>query len=165
MKRLLVLRHAKSSWKHEVEDHDRPLNKRGERDAPRMGRLLAAEGLPPGLVLCSTAVRARTTAGLVLEGAGVECELRLDPELYLASPGTIVERLCKVPDPHDTVLVVGHNPGMAELVQGLTGEEVSMPTAALAAIDCGCASWAELMIPGAGRLLRHWIPRELPAES
>ena len=87
MKTLLILRHAKSDWETpDVADHDRPLNGRGKRDAPRMGRLLRDENLVPDLIISSTAKRARKTAKLVAEASGYEGEIRLAETLYLAGP-------------------------------------------------------------------------------
>lgn len=162
MKRLLILRHAKSSWKHpDLRDHDRPLNKRGKRDAPRMGRLMREEGLMPELAFCSTARRARVTLKRALKEGGIDCEVRLDPDLYLATPADIVELLRDTPEPSSRVLVVGHNPGMEDLVQALTGQEVTFPTAALAVVDCDCATWTDLAMTGNESLVRLWKPREL----
>ena len=77
MKTLLILRHAKSSWRDtSLDDHDRPLNERGRRDAPRRGQLLLEESLLPDLILCSTAARARRTAEIVVEASGAKCEMR-----------------------------------------------------------------------------------------
>lgn len=162
MKRLLVLRHAKSSWKnHDLRDHDRPLNKRGTRDAPRMGRLMREEGLAPEWAFGSTATRARVTLDLALEQSGASCEAHRVAELYLATPPDIVEVLRETPEAHSRVLVVGHNPGMEDLVQGLTGEEVTFPTAALAVIDCEIEKWTDLALTGVETLVRLWRPREL----
>jgi phosphohistidine phosphatase len=162
MKRLLVLRHAKSSWKdRDLRDHDRPLNKRGKRDAPRMGRLLRNEGLSPEWAFSSTATRARVTLDLALEQSGATCEAARVAELYLAAPADIVDVLRTTPDPVSRALVVGHNPGMEDLVQGLTGEEVVFPTAALAVIDCEIENWADLALTGVETLVRLWKPREL----
>ena len=92
MKRLLVLRHAKSSWKHhDLKDHDRPLNKRGMRDAPRMGRLMREEGVVPEWAFSSTATRARVTLDHALEESGASCEPHRVADLYLAAPADIVE--------------------------------------------------------------------------
>lgn len=166
MKRLLVLRHAKSSWKdHDLRDHDRPLNKRGKRDAPRMGRLMREEGLAPEWACSSTATRARRTADLALEESGATCEVVRLEGLYLAAPADIVDVLRQAPDSVSRVLVVAHNPGMEDLVQGLTGEEVVFPTAALAVIDCEIDRWAELALNGVETLVRLWKPRELPGDG
>ncbi len=165
MSTLFVLRHAKSSWKNpDLADHDRPLNKRGKRDAPRMGRLMREEGLLPQLALSSTAKRARLTLDQALEAARHQCEVHLTPRLYLAGPEQIVEVLRGLPGQFERVLVVGHNPGLEELVGELTGEDVILPTAALAVVDCASQAWGELRLSGEAQLVRLWQPRELPAD-
>ena len=160
-----MLRHAKSSWQDEsLPDHDRPLNPRGERDAPRIGRLLREEDLLPEMALCSTAARARSTLELALEAAAWRCELRFSPALYAASPEEILAVLAEAPARVARTLVVGHNPGLEQLVRELTGEAVTLPTAALAALDCDCATWSRLGATGTGiRLARLWKPKELRA--
>ena len=162
MKTLLVLRHAKSSWREsELADHDRPLNKRGKRDAPRMGELIRADGLLPDLVLTSSARRALTTAELVAEASGYDGEIQVSRDLYAAGPEEFIEALCALPDALDTVLVVGHNPGLEELVETLTEEAPAMPTAALAQITLDIERWADLEKEGAGKLVNLWLPRTL----
>ena len=156
MKTLLVLRHAKSSWREsELADHDRPLNKRGKRDAPRMGELIRADGLLPDLVLTSSARRALTTAELVAEASGYDGEIQVSRDLYAAGPEEFIEALCALPDALDTVLVVGHNPGLEELVETLTEEAPAMPTAALAQITLDIERWADLEKEGAGKLVNQ----------
>lgn len=180
MKRLLLMRHAKSDWTDAVlEDHDRPLNDRGRRDAPRMGRLLAAEGLVPDLVVCSTAVRARQTLEGLAAGGGLgEAAVVHEASLYLASPGTILAvARAAVGDAGaagdaggepERVLLIGHNPGMEELASRLAGRFVRFPTATLAVCDLATIDWADL---DAGRgvarvtAVRAFRPKELPAES
>lgn len=161
MKTMLVLRHAKSSWNHaELADHDRPLNKRGMRAAPRMGRLLIEQDLAPDLILCSTAVRARTTAELVAD----ECDSRppIDylPSLYGAEPHAYLEAAGEADREAKIVMVVGHNPGIELLVAAVTGVRERMPTAAVAHIEFDVDSWEE--VPDArGRLVSVWRPKEL----
>ncbi len=163
MRRLLVLRHAKSSWKdHDQDDHDRPLNKRGKRDAPRIGRLLLAETLVPDLVFCSTARRARRTAELVTAACGFDGELALEQGLYLATVPQLIAHAQSC-EGEELLLLVGHNPGMQELVGALTGNQVRMPTAALALIELEIDDWSELD-PGTGRLVEFWCPKALPPE-
>jgi len=166
MKRLLILRHAKSSWKKpDQEDHERPLNKRGECDAPRMGRVLRANGVLPQLAISSTAKRARATLKRLLEAANATCEVRFAPELYMAGPREIIDLLRKLPDRYPRVMVVGHNPGLEELVEQLTGEAIELPTAALALIDCKCRQWRDLDLQGTASLVQLWKPKELPDEA
>ena len=162
MKTLLLLRHAKSSRDEiAVADHDRPLNKRGRRDAPRMGRLLREEGIVPDLVLCSTAERARETARAVAEASGFSGETRLERTLYLAGPSRILATLQGLPPEVKTAMVVGHNPGLEELLGLLTGEEERFPTAALARIALPLKTWKDLDPRVRGKLMSLWRPKEV----
>lgn len=165
MKTLLILRHAKSSWKAAgLEDHDRPLNKRGRNDAPRMGTLVASLDVAPQRILSSTAVRTRETTRLVTDQFGFDVDVRFEDALYLASAGDIVTtiRASAEADPTvDVLMVVGHNPGSEQLVRRLTGEEETMPTAALARIELPIASWDELRLTTPGRLMGLWRPKAL----
>jgi phosphohistidine phosphatase len=161
MKKLLVLRHAKSSWKKAaLEDHDRPLSKRGKRDATCMGQLLGRQGLNPRLAISSPAKRAHTTLERVIEAADLTCEMRLAPELYMAGPCEIIGLLRQLPDRYAHVMIVGHNPGLEELVQQLTGETLILPTAALVLIDCRCRHWRDLGCGGRDLLVQVWRPKD-----
>ena len=162
MKTLLILRHAKSSWEHsELTDHDRPLNKRGKRDAPRMGKLLRVQGLVPDLIISSTAKRARSTAKIVARKSGYKEEVELTSAFYLASPREYISVLRMLSDDYGRVMVVGHNPGMEELVEKLTGEPEIMTTAALAHVLLPIDQWSQLGEETAGELVHLWHPREL----
>jgi len=161
MKLLSILRHAKSSWKESgLDDHDRPLNKRGHRDAPRMGRLLREKGLLPGVILSSTARRARETALHVSREAGFPGEVRFSRRLYLAGPDAYLEVLGQLPGDVGHALVIGHNPGLEQLLAALVGEAHELPTAALAVVELPPESWAGLQA-GGGRLRQLWRPRDL----
>jgi len=163
MKTLLVLRHAKSSWGDPgLEDHERPLNKRGKKTAPRMGKLLREEGLVPDLVVSSTAVRAKTTTEAVLEKAKYKGKTRYDERLYPGGPSAILEVLREIEaDGVDCVLIVGHNPGQEELIRALTGREEAFPTAALARIELPIEKWKDLDSTVVGTLTKIWRPKEL----
>ena len=155
------MRHAKSSWNEEsLPDHDRPLNKRGKRDAPRMARLLEEQGLVPDRILSSTALRAQSTAKLVAEHAGRSEAMELRPELYHADPAAIIAVLQELEDADALVLVVGHNPGLEKLLEVLTGEAEHLPTAAIAWIEAPIAHWRDLGNTPA-RLIELWRPKEL----
>jgi len=163
MKTLLVLRHAKSSW-HDpaLDDHRRPLNKRGQQDAPRMGELVREHQLTPDVIISSDAVRARLTAEAVAEAARYTSEILLDPRLYIASPASIVAVLRTVRETNAaTVMIVGHNPGLEELVAQLTGEQQDLPTAALAQIVLPIDRWRDLKVSTRGTLVGLWRPKEL----
>ena len=162
MKTLLVLRHAKSSWSDSaLADHDRPLNHRGERDAPRIGNLVRQQRLTPDLIISSDAVRARLTAEAVAEAAGYAGEIRLEPILYGAAPDDIVVALRTAEPEVETVMVVGHNPGLEALVGQLTGERPDLPTAALAQIDLPIDRWRDLNETTRGTLVELWRAKEL----
>jgi len=162
MKTLLIMRHAKSSWKQEGQpDHDRPLNDRGKRDAPRMGHLLAEEGILPDRILCSSAKRARKTAAAVAEVLKCEDRLELHDDLYSAAPALYVKLLRELPEDVNTVLIVGHDPAMTEFASELSGNFTEMPTAAIACFTIPIAYWKALS-PGIKCELRgHWLPRNL----
>ena len=162
MKTLLVLRHAKSSWKEDsLPDRERPLNKRGREDAPKMGALLRKQDLLPDLVLSSPARRARSTAELVIEESGYDGEVEFRETLYSFESGSYLKALSELADTCQRVLVVGHNPAMEELVEALTGEYLPMPTAALAQIELPIEHWSELAKRRSGRLVNLWRPKEL----
>ena len=162
MKTLLILRHAKSSWKNPtLADHDRPLNKRGKRDAPRMGELLRDEGLVPDLILCSTAKRAQLTAEVVAEYCGYEGEVQLCREFYPGAPEDYIEALRAVSSDHDQVMVIGHNPGLEALLADLTDEYERLPTAALALVTMPIEDWPQLTAYTEGKLANRWYPRQL----
>ena len=157
MKTLLLLRHAKSSWKiPDQPDFERPLNGRGERAAPLMGRHLREQQIEPALVLSSPAERARQTAALFVAAAGLDCEVRYDERIYEASALRLLEVVAQADESADTVLLVGHNPGLEELLLVLTGMPRLMPTAALARIDLDVDSWADVK-EQTGRL--DWLVR------
>jgi len=160
MKTLLVLRHAKSSWNDPaLDDQERPLNKRGRRDAPRMGELVRECGLIPDVIISSDAVRARLTAEAVAEAARYAGEILLDPRLYLACPADILSLLTTVRENAGTVMIVGHNPGLETLVEQLTGERQDLPTAALAQIHLPIDQWRDLDGSTRGTLADVWRPK------
>ena len=144
MKQLILFRHAKSSWDDDVDDIDRPLAPRGERDAPRMGKRLKARHARPDLIVASHARRAQQTAELVGRALGMGPKrLATDEALYLASPDAILGVVAGLDDAHSGVLLVGHNPGLTELVNRLLprlGLE-NLPTSGVVAIDFATTSW------------------------
>ncbi len=161
MKTLLLLRHAKSSWKDtSVKDFDRPLNQRGLKAAPAIGRLMRKRKLQPELVLSSPAERARQTTQLVLEAAGLKTEVRYDERIYEASAARLFEIVSQIDEEAGMVMMVGHNPGFEELLEALTGEARSLSTAALACIELDIERWNKVK---AGENQLAWLvrPKEL----
>jgi len=159
-RRIYLLRHAKSSWKeHGLADHDRPLAGRGRRAAKAMRRHLKHEGIDPDLVLCSTATRARETLEGV-EPAFGRGAVKVERELYGAGAGVLLARLQAVPKRVRSVMVIGHNPGMEDLVALLAHGVPKFPTGALATLTFTGAGWAEL--DGGGAELVGFVrPRDL----
>ena len=162
MKTLLILRHAKSSWGNaSLSDFERPLNKRGKYDAPRMGKLLRQEDLIPDLIVSSAANRALTTARLVADEVDCPQPVVATRDFYHASPDEYIAYLQGVPDENQSVMVVGHNPGMEELVTQLGGGYEVMPTAALAQFELDIASWQDFDAVTVGELMGIWRPKEI----
>ena len=163
MKILLLMRHAKSDWKKSgLTDFERPLNKRGRHAAPKMGRFLRAQGLTPDLLLASSAERARQTAEAVTGAGEFDVELTLRRDLYLATWGEYLDALERLPEDVECVLVVGHNPGLEELVESLTGATEFLPTAAVAHVTLSIDRWKDIRSGEQGRLEAVWRAKELP---
>lgn len=157
------MRHAKSSRDDlSLEDHDRPLNERGEKDAPRMGELLRIEKLTPQVILSSPARRARDTAVAAAKTSKFKGEIELVPGFYAASPDAFWQALSGLPDSVERVMLVGHNPDLEELVHNLTRETVAMPTAAVAWIELPLEHWGDFEPGLTGKLVKVWRPKELP---
>ena len=162
MKQLFILRHAKSDWSDpQIADRDRPLNKRGKRDAPRMGRLLCENRLVPDVVLSSPAKRAMSTAEAVLQAAHYTCKIRRLDSLYMAGTEAYLNALGGLPERVTAVMVVGHNPGLEDFLSLLTDSSVMLPTAALAQVELPIDAWRELNSGTRGRLIGLWRPRDL----
>ena len=162
MKTILILRHAKSSWDNlQLSDHDRPLKKRGKRDAPRMGKLLLDEGLLPQLIISSSAKRALSTAELVANACDYSGEILTTRSFYHADPETYLSYLNKTDNDLQIVMIVGHNPGIEDLVSTFTGHYERMPTAALAQIELLIDSWLQLDSTTPAELVNLWRPKEL----
>jgi phosphohistidine phosphatase len=161
MKTLLLLRHAKSSWKDaSLDDFDRPLNGRGLKAAPQMGKFMRKQKVEPDLLLSSPAERARRTAALIVEAAKLTAPLRYDDRIYEASVTRLLEVVSQIEEVANVVLLVGHNPGLEGLLEYLTGEPERMPTAALAQISLDIEKWSKVR-ERSGRL--EWLvkPKEL----
>ncbi|CAM5625132.1 SixA phosphatase family protein [Streptomyces purpurascens] len=167
LRRLVVLRHAKSAWPVDVADHERPLAPRGRRDAPAAGRALAEADCLPDLALCSTAVRARRTWDLAAGQWGTPPPVTHDRRLYAAGPSGLLAVVHEVPAEVETLLLIGHNPGLEELVVALAADglddtlervRTKFPTSAIAVLSWRGATWRSLT-PGTALLTSVIVPR------
>lgn len=144
-----VLRHAKSGWSDPgLADHDRPLSGRGRRSATEVAASFAADQLEPQLVLCSSAERARQTLAPIRDVLPADTPILIEGGLYLATADALLDRVRSLDDGVGSVLVVGHNPGLQDLVNTLAGPAVpgpaELPTAALVTIPVKAARWTHL---------------------
>jgi phosphohistidine phosphatase len=167
VKQLFLLRHAKSSWDDaELIDHDRPLAPRGRRAMRLIAEHLAREGVTPALVLCSSARRARETLERIAPALGDALPVQIERELYAASDGRLLERLRRVEDGVESVMLIGHNPGVEQLALSLAGggQDLAVlsgkyPTGALATLEFS-GRWGNLR-PGSADLTDFITPKRL----
>ena len=146
--RLTLFRHAKSSWTNPgLADHDRPLSKRGERDAPMMGARLAARGARPSAILSSTAERALTTAGRIADALDYPLDdIRSNRRLYFAGTRQILQFIMELPAEWPDIIVVGHNPGFTDLANLLVPDLRldNLPTAGYVAMEFPVPGWSDI---------------------
>lgn len=157
---LLLMRHAKSDWEQGVSDFNRPLNERGEAAAEKMGRLLRKENLLPDFILCSAAQRTRETAEGLIEEADYEGKAFYSNQLYLCDIPDFIATLKKYGATHQRVMVIAHNPGTADFIHHLTGEQKQVTTANIAHIELNLHAWADFDTTTRGTLKGFWRPRE-----
>jgi len=149
MKTLFLLRHAKSSWKDKaLPDFERPLNSRGRKASETISVLLKQETISPDLILSSCALRARETIEIIVRSTRLRSELRFDERIYEASATRLIEVVTQIEKNVRSALIVGHNPGMEELLSALTAQTETMPTTALAKITFKTANWNNLVKGG-----------------
>jgi phosphohistidine phosphatase len=170
MKRLALLRHAKSSWDHaDLADVDRPLNERGWKSARRMGREWNRRGIHFDLVLASPAARVRETLDGVREHFSFDAEIRFEPAIYMADTARLLELVRAIGNSIETVLLVGHNPGLERLLFTLSCDDQlglrkriasKFPTAAFALIEMPASDWAEIDL-GTGEIVQLILAKEL----
>ena len=147
MKTLVIVRHAKSSWDQPVlSDHDRPLKKRGYKDAPLMGAVLTDWGPPVDRVLSSSAVRALETAEIIVQEMGLPLdEIQIEEDLYHASSSEILDIIEEQEDELDGLMLFGHNPGMTDLVNRLSDLDLyNLPTSGVVMLQYEKESWNEI---------------------
>ena len=173
MLRLMLLRHAKAEPGAAMADHQRALNALGIQQAQALGRYMAVEGLVPDLILASDALRTHQTAQEILLLAGGDAPLKLDLALYVAHPRTLLEAVHATPASVRALLLVGHNPGLAELADALTGYgdryaaarmRQKYPPSGLCVLDFDMETWQEIAIK-TGRLDRYIVPADIGVDA
>lgn len=147
MKKLILVRHAKSSWDDpSLPDHDRPLNDRGKRDAPKMGERLAKRSVVPDLILSSSAVRALTTAQIIAEKIGYDRKaIVVDRRIYGAQVSSLLYLIQELDDKYDKVMLFGHNPELAELAHRFSDDIEDMPTCAVVELTFDVKRWVDVV--------------------
>lgn len=171
MKRLTLLRHAKSDWDDPVaRDFDRPLNRRGEKAAVLIGQFARTRKMQFDMLVASPAVRVKQTLDHFLEAFGGSIDPHWDRRIYLASAPTLMDVIRELPENVDSVIMAGHNPGLEELILELVPDdgasplredvEVKFPTASLAVLDLAVEQWSEVR-PDSATLVSFTRPRDL----
>ena len=159
-KRLLLMRHAKSSWSEPgLADYDRPLNSRGKRDARRAGTEILNRECAPELIVASSAKRTVTTAKRIAKTCGFDGSIWTTRDLYLAPFDAYSSAIAESPQGIQTMLLIGHNPTVAQWLEQLTGEMHPVPTATIASIMMHLDHWSEMMSDTVGTLEWIWFPK------
>ena len=162
MKTLYLARHAKSSWKYpKLDDFERPLNKRGRRDAPFMGGILKKLGVKPDLLISSPANRASTTARIIADKIDYPLEaIHYSERIYGSSANTLIDLVEHLADDVQQAMLVGHNPGLTDLANYLGDYPTSnIPTSGIFCVDLNVSSWADLT-PHGGKLRFFEYPKK-----
>lgn len=162
MKRLYLIRHAKSSWKDPgLSDHDRPFNSRGERDAPLMAKLLKRNEIYPDLIISSTAARANEFAKIIAEELGYKKKDILSTKnLYMADEREMLQILREVKDRSKIVFMIGHNPDLTNFANTLSKHNIdNIPTSGIFAIEFDIDSWIDVN-PGKGKFVSFDYPKK-----
>jgi phosphohistidine phosphatase len=162
MKVVYFVRHAKSSWAEPaLKDFDRPLNKRGLRDAPFMGKLMNAKESRPDALISSPALRAKTTAYYFAEALGIEKDkVQLNPAIYEAFTGELLDIVQQLPDACDTVMLFGHNPALTSLANKFSSTPIAnIPTCGIFKVEATVAKW-EAFKEANGRLTAFHYPKQ-----
>ena len=163
-RRLTLIRHAKSSWKNpNLRDRERPLNKRGKRDAADMGMRLRDRGVNPDLIICSPAKRALETAKAIAREISYQNDrIAVEDTIYEAEAYGILKLIKGLDDSHNEVMLIGHNPAFSELAASLGNEPVgNMPTCSVFCIDFRSDTWRTIS-KEEGRLVFYDYPKNIP---
>ena len=166
-KTLYLVRHAKSSWDDpSLQDFDRPLNKRGKRDAPEMGHLLAKQSASPDYVISSPAKRAKKTAEAIAEAVGYPSrKIQWEQAVYHAEPPTLLKCLQQVSESYASLMVVGHNPGLTDFYNELCDEEIdNIVTTGIVCLTLAVDQWIEVTLDKTATLRWYDYPKRKPSK-
>ena len=162
MKTLLLMRHGKSSWKDDnLEDHQRPLKKRGRKDTASIAKEIRKQDLVPDLILSSTATRARETVEILIKELAYNKPVIFLDQLYMGEPRDVIKALKKSTHDEAIVMIVAHNPGLEAYLQIVDGEIESLPTAGLGYLMLALDDWKDITLETMGDLIGFWKPKEL----
>ncbi len=162
LRRILLMRHAKSDWDAGIEtDHQRPLNGRGKKDAPKIAFNLKQLGWVPDLVLCSDATRTKQTFEKMAKQ--MESQVSFLPSLYESTPTTMLNEIAFVSDEIQSLMILAHNPGISECTEALSAKFIELTTANVVCFEGELASWSDIHTSKGIWQLKHWLePRKLP---
>ena len=162
MKTLLLMRHAKSSWKDEsLSDLERPLKKRGVKDTKRIAKVIKENNLTPDVIIFSPAVRTKETVKVLKKELDFDGKEIVADALYMGEPQAFIDALKEVNNKHNTVLVVAHNPGLEAYLQIIGGDIEAVPTGGLGYLVLVLEDWNNISLDTMGELVGFWRPKEL----
>ncbi|QOY51714.1 SixA phosphatase family protein [Candidatus Sulfurimonas baltica] len=160
MKKLYIIRHAKSSWKNSsLSDFDRPLNKRGITDAPLMGKVLKGKKVSPDAIISSPALRAKTTAQIISKKLNFNKHIIYDENIYEANVDTLMNVVKRANKEDSIVFIFGHNPGLNMLAESLVGLHENIPTCGVVELEFACKKWSEIS-PENAKLISFDYPKK-----
>jgi phosphohistidine phosphatase len=166
MKTLLLMRHGKSSWKDEsLEDFERPLKKRGRKDSKKIASVIASNNLIPDIIISSSATRARETVDVVVDALDFKNRIVFSDALYMGEPRDILAALENLNDDYNSVMIVGHNPGLEAYLQIIDGEIEALPTAGFGQLVLVLDRWQDLSFDTMGDLVGFWTPKSLSEDE
>jgi phosphohistidine phosphatase len=162
MKTLLLMRHTKSSWKDDkLSDHERPLKKRGKKDAKLIAKVIKKNDLVPDLILSSSATRAKDTVEVLADALKYKGKTKFIDKLYMGEPQDFIDALHEVDNKNNIVLVVGHNPGLEAYLQIIDGDIQAVPTGGLGYLVLVLDDWKDISLETMGDLIGFWRPKDL----
>ncbi|MCF6310176.1 MAG: histidine phosphatase family protein [Sulfurimonas sp.] len=145
MKKLYIIRHAKSSWKDmELDDYNRPLNKRGKANAPFMGSILKKQKVQPDIIISSPVLRAKTTAKIIAKEVKYSKKIVFRDDMYESSPSRLHKILTKIDDKHSIAFLFGHNPELNMLAENYVDFDENIVTCGVVEIEFDCNKWIDI---------------------